>query len=57
MCYVLIGSFFVDTETTDGSYHIDGKVMEVRVWRLLEVILKTKLHGRNVSTSYPNYNK
>ena len=51
------GSLFVDTETAGDSYHINGKVMEVRAWRLLEVILKTKLPGRSVATLYPNYNK
>jgi len=54
---VPIGSLFVDAETTDCSFHINGKIMEVRAWRLLEATLKTKMHGRNVSTLYPNYTK
>jgi len=29
VCYVSIGSLFVDIETADGSFHIGGKVMEV----------------------------
>jgi len=32
-------------------------VSMAKSWRLLEVTLKTKMHGRNVSTLYPNYTK